>query len=78
MHTDIHALSGIRTHDPSVREGEDGSCRRPRGHFDRVALTAYSSQMSFLFMMCCSMWERPPYSKKNSDLQMVPDKFPAC
>jgi hypothetical protein len=23
--TDIHALSGIRTHDPSVREGEDGS-----------------------------------------------------
>jgi hypothetical protein len=22
-HTDIHALSVIRTHDPSVREGED-------------------------------------------------------
>jgi hypothetical protein len=23
--TDIHALSGIRTHDPSVRAGEEGS-----------------------------------------------------
>jgi hypothetical protein len=26
---DIHASSGFRTHDPSVRAGEDGSCRRP-------------------------------------------------
>jgi hypothetical protein len=34
MHTDIHASSGIRTHDPSVRAGEDGSCLRPRGHYD--------------------------------------------
>jgi hypothetical protein len=34
-HTDIHALSGIRTHDYSVRTGEDGSCLRPRGHCDR-------------------------------------------
>jgi hypothetical protein len=33
--TDIHALSGIRTHDPSVRAGEDSSCLRPRGHCDR-------------------------------------------
>jgi hypothetical protein len=28
---DIHALSGIRTHDPSVSSGEDSSCLRPRG-----------------------------------------------
>jgi hypothetical protein len=28
MHTDIHASSGIRTHDPSVRAGEDGACLR--------------------------------------------------
>jgi hypothetical protein len=34
-HTDIHASNGIRTHDPSVRAGEDGSCLRPRGHCDR-------------------------------------------
>jgi hypothetical protein len=33
--TDIHASSGIRTHDPSVRAGEDGSCPRTRGHCDR-------------------------------------------
>jgi hypothetical protein len=30
--TDIHALSGIRTHDPNVRASEDSSCFRPRGH----------------------------------------------
>jgi hypothetical protein len=33
--SDIHALSGIRTHDPSVRAGEDSSCLRLRGHRDR-------------------------------------------
>jgi hypothetical protein len=31
-HTDIHASSGIRTHDPSVRVSEDSSYLRPRGH----------------------------------------------
>jgi hypothetical protein len=30
--TGIHALIGIRTHDPSVRASEDSSCLRPRGH----------------------------------------------
>jgi hypothetical protein len=34
-HTDIHALMGIRTHDPSVRASEDSTCLRPRGHWDR-------------------------------------------
>jgi hypothetical protein len=36
MHTDIHALSVIRTHDASERAGEDGSCLRPRGHCGRL------------------------------------------
>jgi hypothetical protein len=31
----IHALSGIRTHDPSIPAGEDSSCLRPRGNCDR-------------------------------------------
>jgi hypothetical protein len=34
--TDIHALSGVRTHVPRVWAGEDGSCLRPRGHCDRL------------------------------------------
>jgi hypothetical protein len=34
-HTNIHASSGIRTHDLSVGAGEDSSCLRPRGHCDQ-------------------------------------------
>jgi hypothetical protein len=34
-HTDIHASSGIRFHDPIVRASEDCSCLRPRDHRDR-------------------------------------------
>jgi hypothetical protein len=33
-HTDTHALSGFRTHDPIVQPSEDSSCLRPRGHCD--------------------------------------------
>jgi hypothetical protein len=33
-HTDIYALSGIRTHDSSNRVREDNSCARRRGHRD--------------------------------------------
>jgi hypothetical protein len=35
--TDIHALSGIRNHNHSVRASEDGSCLRPRDHCDSLA-----------------------------------------
>jgi hypothetical protein len=34
-HTYIHALSGIRTRDPSVRADENDSCLRLHGHCDR-------------------------------------------
>jgi hypothetical protein len=34
-HTDIYDLSGIRTHNPSVRASEDSSCFRPRGQCDQ-------------------------------------------
>ncbi|PNF33698.1 hypothetical protein B7P43_G11420 [Cryptotermes secundus] len=37
-HANIHASSGIRTHDPSVRMGEDSSYLRPRGHRDHHEL----------------------------------------
>ena len=33
--TDIHALSGIRTHDPCTRAAAD-SCLWPHGHWDRL------------------------------------------
>jgi hypothetical protein len=38
INTDIHALSGIRTHDPSFRASENSSCLRPRGQCDRHML----------------------------------------
>jgi hypothetical protein len=36
-HTDIYAMSGIRTHDPSVRVSEDSSCLRLLGYLDWLA-----------------------------------------
>jgi hypothetical protein len=55
-------LSGIRTHDPSVRASENGSCLRPRGHCgrrkecngrikmsDSVGSTWYSSAGKYIF-----------------------------
>jgi hypothetical protein len=36
LNTDIHASDGIRSNNSSVRSGEDISCRRPRGHCDRL------------------------------------------
>jgi hypothetical protein len=35
----IHALIGIRTHDPSVRASEGSSCLRPRGYCDQHLLS---------------------------------------
>jgi hypothetical protein len=35
-HTGMHASSGIRTHHPSIRAGEEGSCLRQRGHCGRL------------------------------------------
>jgi hypothetical protein len=55
---DIHALSGIGTHDPSVRQNEDGSCLRPRGPCDRhtiklrVLVTGYSNLLINLVTSC--------------------------
>jgi hypothetical protein len=40
-HTDIHALSGIRTHDPSVRASEDSSYLRPGDSCDRAIIHIY-------------------------------------
>jgi hypothetical protein len=40
IHTpNIHALSGIRSHDPGFRASEDSSCLRPRGYCARHLVT---------------------------------------
>jgi hypothetical protein len=41
-HTDIHALSGIRAHDRSVRASKDISCLRSHGHCDRQNLSSHT------------------------------------
>jgi hypothetical protein len=37
----MYASSEIQIHDPSVREGEGGSCFRPRGHGDWLMKFSY-------------------------------------
>jgi hypothetical protein len=47
--TNMHALSGIRNHDPSVRASEDSSCFRPRGYCDRPStLHRYTNYQLYL------------------------------
>jgi hypothetical protein len=54
-YTDIHTLSGIRTHDPSIRVSEDSSYLRWRGCCDRWDVTI--SYPSFLTVcVTCNMW----------------------
>jgi hypothetical protein len=45
--TDIHALSGIRTHDRSVRVSEYSSFLRPRGQCDQHILFEELSNMVY-------------------------------
>jgi hypothetical protein len=52
--TDIHALNGIRTHDPSVREGEDISCLRRRGHCGRHSVIGLQK-----YICTCNKITRP-------------------
>jgi hypothetical protein len=47
--TDINALGGIRTHDPSVSTGEGISCLRPSRHCDRQ----YLISSYYIILMSC-------------------------
>jgi hypothetical protein len=61
-HIDINVSSGIRTHDPSFRAGEDDSCLRPHGHCDRPSV--YHSQNLFLKADFNTVFQYPfPVSK---------------
>jgi hypothetical protein len=41
--TYIHALSGFRTRDPSVRASKDSSCLRPRSQYDLLPIPCINS-----------------------------------
>jgi hypothetical protein len=45
-HTNIHAMNGIRTHDPRVRSREDSSYLRPRGYCDQLCQGCTSKTIS--------------------------------
>jgi hypothetical protein len=55
----IHALSGIRTHDPSVRASEDSSCLRPRGYCDRRTSAVWVSVTTIDRRTCFGMYAFP-------------------
>jgi hypothetical protein len=47
MRTYIHASSGVRTHDPSVRAAEDSTYLRPLGHWDHLPLWIIKVQCDY-------------------------------
>jgi hypothetical protein len=53
----LHASSGIRTNDPSVRAGEDGSCLRPRGHCDWLGLELRTVKTAFSVEQRILLWQ---------------------
>jgi hypothetical protein len=57
----IHALSGVRTHDPGFRASEDSSCLRSPGYRDRhwiVCMIKLSDKLlHFAFVLCATYKE---------------------
>jgi hypothetical protein len=70
-HTDIHYLSGTRTHDPNVRASEDGSCLRSRGRCDRLVTEDYHSKIQMIL-------DKPVYKNLTTDStsEQKKDGFP--
>jgi hypothetical protein len=60
----IHALSGIQTHNHSIRASEDSSCLRPLGYHDWLSLCKHMVKIRIellhlfhfikFFVVCCS------------------------
>jgi hypothetical protein len=55
--TDIHALSGTRIHDPSVRANEGSSCCRPRDHYDWQFTLFHCLKHTCVIPWVCNMAE---------------------
>jgi hypothetical protein len=74
MNTDIHALSEIRTHDPSVRASEDSSCLRLSGHCNRQNLIKFyywlsqkfHSNILYIHTLFNNILDNSLYSRSNS------------
>jgi hypothetical protein len=63
MHTNINALRGIRTHDPSVRASEESSYLRPRSHRDR--------HVFLLSIAICLMHSLYFFSRPNCNFSQI-------
>jgi hypothetical protein len=72
-HTDIHALIGIRTHDPSVWASEDSSCLRPRCQCDRMYLdsTCVKSRGNCVKTLEVQNWKTDVTRRKDYRIQFV-------
>jgi hypothetical protein len=72
----IHALSGIRTHDPSVRASEDSSCLRPRGCYDRqwkLRREIYSKILPH--NINCSIWSKAVDVRSSQSFLFIAEKI---
>jgi hypothetical protein len=74
-HTDIHALCGIRTHDPSVQASEDSSCLRPRGHCDRqinvLAVPIQRQRHAHAFKKKTPLFIQPAHSVMKVSVSLI-------
>jgi hypothetical protein len=59
-HTDIHALGGIRTHDPNFRASEDSSFPRPLDHLSRFLIMQFSP--AYYYFLSLRFRYSPHYS----------------
>jgi hypothetical protein len=73
--SNIHALIGIRNHDPSFRVSEDSSCLRPLGYPDRRlkhTLSLFAGSLSLTRTTDCSFdseqWLRKNVGNRSHDL----------
>jgi hypothetical protein len=47
----IHALCGIRTHDPGFRASEDSTCLRPLSYRDRHSLLLHTQKDNEIYIL---------------------------
>jgi hypothetical protein len=71
-HIDIHASSGIPTHDPSVRSSEGRACLRPRGHYDRRSHHLSSEIQMKTGLNVLDEWVAPWSLYRDSELKSRP------